>query len=153
MLGAAAAPTSQPDPDAASHPAPHRAAVGRGALWFGLFGAPFFWSVQLIVTYAVAAHTCFPQRQPLITSSSPAAWTAVCIVISCALIGSIAALITSVANWRATRTEKGGADAALLDLGDGRTRFMAYAGILLSALFIGGVVLSGLALFLLPVCW
>ena len=153
MVGAAAMPGSRPDRDAASHPAPGRAAVGRGSLWFGLFGAPFFWSVQLIATYAVDAHTCFPQRVPLVTSSSPSAWNVVAIVISVALIGSVAALFTSIANWRATRTEKSGAHAALLDGGDGRTRFMSYAGIMLSALFTGGVVLSALALFLTPVCW
>ena len=75
------------------------------------------------------------------------------IVIGVALIGSVAALVTSTGNWRATRTEKGGAHAALLDGGDGRTRFMSYAGIMLSALFTGGVALSALALFLTPVCW
>jgi hypothetical protein len=30
---------------------------------------------------------------------------------------------------------------------------MSYAGIMLGALFTGGVVLSALALFLTPVCW
>jgi hypothetical protein len=152
MLGATAAPAPEGGRDAVDHPAPHRAAVGRNALWFGLFGGPFFWSAQLIVTYTLAAHACFPQRQPLIRASSPAAWIAACAVIVIAFIGCIAALVTSTANWRATRTEKSGADAALLEAGEGRTRFMAYAGILLSALFTGGVVLSALAVLLVPVC-
>jgi hypothetical protein len=149
---AAAVSASGAGRGAADHPAPHRAAVGRVALWYGIFGAPFCWSAQLIVTYALAAHACFPQRQPLIRASSSAAWIAACAVIVVALIGAVAALVISLANWRATQTEKSGEDAALLEAGEGRTRFMAYSGILLSALFIGGVILSGLALLLVRVC-
>jgi hypothetical protein len=141
------------DPDAVRHGPPHATRVGRGALWFGLFGAPFFWSVQMITAYAVAAHTCFPQREPLVTSSSPGAWTAAAIIIGVAFIGSVAALGTAIANWRATRAGPGGTDATVLDVAEERTRFMSYSGILLGGLFTGGVVLSGLALVITPVCW
>jgi len=152
MVGAAAVPGSRPDRDAASHPAPHSAAVGRGSLWFGLFGAPFFWSVQLIATYAVAAHTCFPQRVPLVTSSSPAAWNAGAVVIGVALIGSVAALSP---RWRiggprgprqAVRTPPSGwwrwAHPLHVVRRDHAQRAVHR-----------GVVLSALALFLTPVCW
>jgi len=43
------------------HPAPHTRLWVRLALVRTL-RRPFFWSVQLIATYSVAAHTCFPQR-------------------------------------------------------------------------------------------
>jgi hypothetical protein len=141
------------DPDVVRRGPPPATGVGRRALWFGLFGAPFFWSVQMITAYAVAAHTCFPQREPLLTSTSPGAWTAAAIIIGVAFIGSVAALATAMANWRATRAGPGAPDAAVLDVADERTRFMSYAGILLGGLFTGGVVLSGLALVLTPICW
>ncbi len=139
--------------DAASRGRPDATGVGRGALWFGLFGAPFFWSVQIITAYAVAAHTCFPQREPLLTSGSPGTWAVAAVIIAVAFIGSVAALATAMATWRATRNEPGGSNAAVLDVAQERTRFMSYAGILLGGLFTGGVVLSGLALVLTPICW
>jgi len=63
-----------PDRDAASHPARPRSRGSRLSSGSALFGAPFFWSVQLIATYAVDGAPCFPQRVPLVASSSPAAW-------------------------------------------------------------------------------
>ena len=131
----------------------HHPTVDRAALWFGLFGAPFFWSAQLIATYALAARACFPRQQPLITSSSRGVWTVVSVVLACALVGAVAALMVSLANWRATPMEGNAADDGTPDRVGGRRHFMAYAGILLSAFFIGAIVLSGLALFLAPLCW
>ena len=36
---------------------------------------------------------------------------------------------------------------------EGRSRFMAQSGVLLGALFTGAVVLSAVAVLLLPLCW
>ncbi len=126
--------------------------AGLGSLWFGLFGAPGFWSVQLIATYAVAAHACFPRRQPLLGSSAPAVWGAVCIIIVVALAGSIAALLTAMAASRALR-EAPQQSAGHVDGARERARFMAHSGIMMSVLFTGAVALSAIALFLTPVCW
>jgi len=134
---------------------PADAGAGReGALWFGLFGAPFFWSVQLIVTYALTAHTCYPRHAPLLTFTSPAVRAAVCAVIVAALGGCAAATVVSIRNCRAAGTGRRGSDANR-DAGarQGRTRFMAYSGVLLGALFTGAVVLSGAAVLLLRMCW
>jgi hypothetical protein len=125
-----------------------------GALWFGLFGAPFFWSTQLIITYALAAHTCYPRHAPLLMFASPAARAAVCTVIVAALGGSATATAVAVRNCRSARFGRAGAEAARdATVRAGRTRFMAYAGVLLGALFTGGVVMSGAAVLLLPMCW
>ena len=153
MSGGAPASPLGAGRDRATHSAPSQESAGPRALWFGLFGAPFFWSAQLIVTYAVTAHACFPEREPLITASAATAQRAAGTIIVVALIGALAALTVSVSNWRATRTETGVTDVSVLDRGDGRVHFMAYSGILLSTLFVGAVVLSALALSLVPACW
>jgi hypothetical protein len=144
MRGGAGAPPA--DPTGGSP------AVGSAALWFGLFGGPAFWSLQLIATYAVAAHACFPRRQPLVASSAPGARLAVCLIIVVALAGAVTALLTAMSSGRALRGGPGGLGAGL-DAALGRARFMAHSGIMLSVVFTGAVVLSALALLLTPVCW
>jgi hypothetical protein len=132
--------------------------VRQGSLWFGLFGAPFFWSLQLIITYALAAHACYPRHAALLTFTSPAVRAAACSVIVAALGGCAAATTISIRNCLALRavrrapTGDGDGDG---DGGarEGRTRFMAYSGVLLGTLFTGAVVLSAVAVLLLPLCW
>jgi hypothetical protein len=40
----------------------------------------------------------------------------------------------------------------VLEVGEGRTRFMAYGGLLLSGLFLIAVLFSGISLVVLPHC-
>ena len=129
-------------------------AIREGALWFGLFGAPFFWSAQLIVTYALAAHACYPRHAPLLTFTSPAVRAATCAIIVAALGGCAAATTTAIRSCRALQAARRGSDAAR-DGGarEGRSRFMAYSGVLLGTLFTGAVALSAVAVLLLPLCW
>jgi hypothetical protein len=130
------------------------AGVGDGSLWFGLFGAPFFWSVQLIITYALAAHACYPRHAALLTFTSRPVRAAACSVIVAALGGCAAAMTISIRNCRALqagrRAPTGNGDGGARE---GRTRFMAYSGVLLGTLFTGAVVLSAVAILLLPLCW
>jgi hypothetical protein len=123
------------------------------ALWFGLFGAPFFWSAQLIITYALAAHACYPAHAPLLTSSSATVRAAAGAVIVAALGGCAAATMISIRNCRALGPGRPRSPANRGDAREGRTRFMAYSGVLLGTLFTGGVVMSGAAVLLLPMCW
>ena len=130
------------------------AGVRDGSLWFGLFGAPFFWSVQLIITYALAAHACYPRHAALLTFTSRPVRAAACSVIVAALGGCAAAMTISIRNCRALqagrRAPTGNGDGGAHE---GRARFMAYSGVLLGTLFTGAVVLSAVAVLLLPLCW
>lgn len=135
-----------------THPAPHRDLVSTKLLFFGLFGAPFVWSVQLIVNYALMSHSCYPGRLPIPTSYVGVAWTVALIVSIASLIVAVASALTSIRSWRRTEDEHAGSENALLEVGEGRTRFMAFAGILLSVLFLLGIVLNGIPLFVVPAC-
>ncbi len=60
--------------------------------------------------------------------------------------------MTAWKSWRATREEEGGEQEELLEVGEGRTRFMALAGMLLSALFGLAVLFNAIPPFLVPAC-
>lgn len=112
--------------------------VSPGALWFGLFGAPAAWSLQLMAGYALTAHGCFPASAPRVVPTFGGLWIAVLIISLAALGLAIAAEATAWRSWRVASTE--------------RTRFMALAGMMLSGLFLIGVVMAGIPLFIKPAC-
>lgn len=136
----------------ASHPAPARSTVRPVLLWFGLFGGPAAWTVQLLVNYTVTAHFCYPKSIPLAEPSFDGMWTIAVVVNGLMLLSTIAAGATAIASWRTARHEMAGSHNALLEDGTGRTRFMAYAGMLVSGLFLFALIMSAMPLFIVPAC-
>ncbi len=142
------------DASATSRPAPPAAAeaVPAAALWFGLFGAPALWSLQLVINAALVSHSCFPKSEPLATPITGSLWGVVLVSGIVAVLIAAAALATAWRSWRRTRGEHHGNEETLLEVGEGRTRFMAVAGMLLSTVFLFGIVMNALPLFLVPPC-
>jgi Na+/proline symporter len=134
------------------HPSPHRHRVLAGAVWFGLLGAPLGWSLQELVNVSLAGYACYPHDTPLATPL----WTNLNDVSlgveAAAAVLCVGALIAAVLTWRRTRHEKAGDTHQLLGSGDGRTRFMAMAGMITSALFLVATGLAALNLFGVPPC-
>ena len=134
------------------HPSPHRHRVIGAALWFGLAGAPAAWSLQELINVSLAGHACYPQDTPLampafqhlkgLSTGVEALAFGVCIVA-----GAVALVA-----WRKTRHEKPGDAHQLLGSGDGRTRFMAMAGIMTSSLFALGTALAAINLATILPC-
>jgi hypothetical protein len=145
---------------AAGHPAPARTNVSLAALWFGLFGAPVAWSAQTLVNLPVAAHGCFPRLVPLDTPVT--AVRGIAFVVSLlALAVCVAATAVSFRSWARTRHEhheaagKGSRHTpanALMETGEGRTRFMAAAGVLTSLTFLIVSLVHAAAVFLVLPC-
>lgn len=122
------------------------------ALWFGLFGAPAAWSLQLLVNYALVAHACFPKSEPL---AAPVVGGLQAIVLGAgfaALAIALAAEATAWRSWRASRHESRGGHGGLLEVGEGRTGFMALGGVLVSGVFLLGIVMNAIPLFLVSPC-
>lgn len=140
--------------DDIGHPAPSRGAVSPSALWFGLFGAPAAWSIQLLIDYPLAAHACFPHIVPLRAPfmGQGLFWTALVVVNIVAVFVSVAALVVAYRSWHATRDEAAGATHQALDTGDGRTRFMAMASVMSAVLFALAAVTHGMSLLLVTPC-
>jgi hypothetical protein len=145
-------PHEEPLTERQPHPSPHRHRVIGSAPWIGLIGAPAAWSLQELINVSLAGHACYPRDSPLAMprfehlSAMSAGVEAVAFVV-CIVAGGIA-----VSVWRKTGNEKPGDANQLLGSGDGRTRFMAMAGILTSGLFAFGTALAALNLAAISPC-
>jgi hypothetical protein len=136
----------------AAHPAPAEHRVALAALWFGLFGAPTIWSIQLMLNYALVAHACYPASEPL---SAPVFGGVRGTVIAASVVAlaiALGAAATAWRSWRATRQEHRGGEAALLEVGEGRTRFMALAGMMTSATFLLVILAHAATLLFVAPC-
>lgn len=131
-----------------AHPAPHRHRVGLLALGFGLLGAPLAWNIALLAGTATSGYQCFPRHKPLalpLWAGTRGALLTMCVV---ALALGVAAALVAWRNWRRTRDEKSGPAHA----GEGRTRFMALCGLLVSGLFLIALLFTLAAIVLVPLC-
>jgi hypothetical protein len=142
--------------------------VSGRALWFGLWGAPAAWSVQLVVDYPLAARACFPHRTPLPHPGGvglhgiTALVGITSLVALLGLLVSLAAMAVAARSWRQSRDRSAG-DGAISDdaleqdrMGAqprARVRFMAAAGLMTSTLFAFGVILTGVSPALVSACW
>lgn len=146
------ATTGHSAPERQPHPSPHRHRVLRWALWFGLLGAPAAWSLQELVNVSLAGHACYPHDAPLAISLWPQLGSILVLIEAVALIICIAAGLVAFASWRQSCDEKPGDAHQLLGGGDGRTRFMAMAGIMTSVLFLIATALAALNVAGVPPC-
>lgn len=137
-----------------AHPSPGRNAVSLGALWFGVFGGPVAWSIQEIADYATNAHDCFPRMVPLASPllGADRMWTILGVVSGAAVLLAVAALLVAIHSYRATRSESGGDSHDLLEVGEGRTRFMALSGSIMSALFLLATLVHAATLLMVSAC-
>lgn len=141
-------------PNAVEHPAPARGRVPLRLLWFGLAGAPLAWSAQLLAAFPLSAHACFPRLWPLTEPDiGPTTLSSLLIALSIVTTAvSIFALVTAIRSWRATLDESRGDAHHALDVGNGRTRFMALGGILMSTIFLVATVAQGALVLLVQPC-
>ena len=121
-------------------------------LLFGMFGAPAAWAAQLLASYAIVAHACFPDGRPLETPAFGGARPVALIVSLVALAVAVTALATASAKLRLLDRNGAGHDAGPPDAGHGRARFMALAGMLLGAMFTFALVMNTMPLITQPVC-
>ncbi len=124
------------------------------ALWFGLAGASIAWSVQEVVDTALVSHSCYPGGFPLSTPVIGGLRGMAAAVSVTAMLVALLALLTALRSWRMMR-ERQGADAIQSREAAppaGRSRFMALAGIAVSALFLGGIVLQIVSIVLVHPC-
>lgn len=137
---------------AVTHPAPERRKASLRALIFGLAAAPLAWSAQTIVGYSVASRACFPADTPRSTPAFAYVWSEVLTVNVIALIVGLLGTLVAFRSWSATRQEHGGRPTYLMDVGEGRTRFLAMCGILVGAGFVVAILFTTLTVVLASAC-
>lgn len=136
----------------AGHPAPHANRVGILRLLLLLAGAPIAWSVQIAAGYAAAAYACYPDRFPLASPVLPHLHGALATLSAAAIAVSVLCAVLSYRSWRATRDEFEGDQQHLLEVGEGRTRFMSMCALINSILFTLALVLTISVLVLVAPC-
>lgn len=102
-------------------------------IWFGLFGACAAWALQELLSYGILSRTCVGPGQTAGGAQAAVGATSGALV----LIGA-AALLVAIGSSRRSDTA--------------RTRFMSRSGVLLSTLFLMGLLANFALLFLLPTC-
>lgn len=118
--------------------------VGLVELWIPLFAGPVLWSLSEIVLYPVSAQGCFTGMVPpaVVPAATGARWFNGIWVIASIVLAALAVLL-AVRSFRKAREGNGAADAVLV-----RVRFMSYAGLIVSAVFLYAVVINGLGIAL-----
>jgi len=136
----------------AAHPAPHRGRVPGWLTAVGLFAAPAAWSVQSLIDVGLSGYACYPKDEPLAdpvwSGLGAALATANAIALAVCVLGGLAAWLA----YRRSAGERPGSAHHLLESGDGRTRFLALAGILTSVLFIVAVAFETFEVFMVSAC-
>jgi len=135
------------------HPSPERGKVPIPLMLAALFLAPAVWTLQILSAYVLAARSCFPAYSPLAGPRVPgmSGWTVVGCLLALALAGI--SLWASTLAWRRTRREKKGGAHEALDVGEGRTRFLALCGVIVTAIFAAAIIFDALAALLLRQCF
>ena len=123
---------------------------GTMVLWYGLFGAPLAWSLQLVVAYGLVSVSCGAAMHPS-GNASPLRLGAAIAVSSVALIGAAGALWIAVRSWRTVPGEDPGSSLLARATRD-RIAFMAFSGIFVSTVFTIGVVFAAAGMFFLDPC-
>lgn len=136
------------------HPAPLRHQLSLREALFGVFGGPLAWFLQLCAGYALATFPCFPQHHRTVVPQSGYAWSFP-VMVALLIAGVLVALAAFGVSWRTyvrTRDEAGGDHRHLMEVGAGRTRFLALWGMLLGAGFAIATSLTAIAFLLVPRC-
>ncbi len=136
------------------HPAPHREHASTFASAFGLLGGPLAWFIQLCAGYGMASWSCFPKDQRVIAPPDTAAWTwpTMVTLLIASIVIATAAFFAARHNFKRTQAEGEGGHAHLLEVGTGRTRFIALWGMILGAGFAAATVIDAVAFVVLPRC-
>lgn len=136
-----------------TRPRRYRAQVSLTFLFFGLVAGPFAWYAQLLLTYSLASHSCFPSTTPLVTSAAfHPAWVAILVINLIAIALSLAAAVSSYANRRAAQDgEVKGAGENVARV-EGRSRFLANWGGMAALGFCAATLFDTIAFVMVPSC-
>lgn len=131
---------------AAGHPAPQRRRVNGFAILLGLTGAPAAWIGVSLVNYALTSEICAR------SGSSGLPWGGLLGLNLLGFAAALGALWISYDGWRRSHDEQSGEQQKTLEVGEGRTRFLALCGIVTSIGFAIGIAFAILPLLLVMTC-
>ena len=115
-----------------------------------LFAVPCLWALRLVVNYGIDSYFCFPSevRRNILPTW---AWPTLLGIDVATIAVAIVAILISYHYWRRARDEAV-AHAALIETGEGPTRFLALWGLLVGFGFLVAVLFDLIGLWIVPVC-
>ena len=131
----ARAPTHSP-----RHPAPQRRRVGWLAQLTGILIAPAAWVAQMALSAMTITRGCHAANLPLMLVSA-----------GCFLIGA-AATFVAWRSWRKSADEAEGRSRKTLEVGEGRTRFLALLSICTNGMFLAAMAFTASSFLLIAPC-
>lgn len=129
---------------------PRRRRGGALMMLFGLMGAAAAWVLQTDIGETLAAQACFPHRSALAAPRWSWLMPALDVISVVALLIGVAGVWVAWQGWRSAARRDPASPAS--DAAVGRTRFLALAGLILSLLFVVGLIATGLAVLLVAPC-
>lgn len=146
--------TSAPVSASPGHPAPQRRRVRPVLLLAPLAAGAFAWILQLSVSYGVSGAVCSALRKGAVPLIAAGRETILLTAINLGCLAlAVAAALASWSHWRKTRAETPGDVHAALSIGEGRTRFVAAAGILSSSGFALAILFNTVESLMVAACW
>ena len=130
--------------------APNRDRASLASLAAGLFAVPCLWALRLVINYGIDSYFCFPgeSRRNVLP---PWAWPTLLGIDVATIAVAIIAVLISYHYWRRAPDEAV-AHAALIETGEGPTRFLALWGLLVGFSFLVAVLFDLVGLWIVPVC-
>lgn len=130
--------------------APNRDRPSLALLAAALFAVPCLWALRLVVNYGIDSYFCFPSE--VRRNILPAwAWPTLLGIDVATIAVAIIAILVSNHYWRRSWDEAV-AHAALIETGEGPTRFLALWGLLAGFGFLVAVLFDLVGLWIVPVC-
>jgi hypothetical protein len=139
-------PTDEPAPKS------HEMKLHEG--FFAIFGGPLAWFIQLNAGFALASEPCFRDGMRLVVPVSTPDWTwaAMLAIIAIAFIVAVGSAILSWRVYLRTEDEGKGDHRHVMEVGSGRTRFLALWGVFLGGGASIATLLTLVGFWVLPRC-
>jgi hypothetical protein len=135
------------------HPAPQRHDIALAGTAFTLGAAPTAWLVQLLAAFAATSYLCDPgQPHPIVQTVPGWLQPAVSAINILALAIAVAGMATGFVLYRRTAHEHRERSGGVLEVGEGRTRFLVTFGTFSSAAFGIAILANTFSLFVMPLC-
>jgi hypothetical protein len=128
--------------------------AGALKLAYAVAGGPFAWLAQINLLYPLVATPCFPGAARNLAYPSSAQWAFVLAIAAYFLLLAVAigSALVARALYRRFAAPDGWTGDHFEGSGAGRSRFLAFCGILLGTGFSAMILLNGPALVMVPPC-
>jgi hypothetical protein len=119
-----------------------------------VFGSGIYWAGHLMLNFALGVHACYPGSIPLAPPDSGAGW-AWPLILGLDILNLVLIATTfwvSLRIWQLTGQESEGHHHHLMEIGEGRARFLGIVGMSFAMMFFLISLTDTITLAMVPIC-